>query len=238
MSEPAIWFVGDPHGEFRHVIRLAAERKPDAVIFLGDLELPGPLEEVFDPMYRQGIIVRGIHGNHDADREELWRRIADGPLAKSFNLDGRVEEICGLKIAGLGGIFRGIVWYPPDDPQFKSYADFDQRLVPSWWTDKQRAQKQAWAANQRLTHRATIFPDVYERLARQNADILITHEAPGRDGMHPHGFEAVDDLAELLGATKAFHGHHHEVRTYATGICLWTSVGFREIVDLLGNRVE
>ena len=237
MNEPAIWFVGDPHGDFRQVLRLAAERRPGAVIFLGDLELPAPLEEVFDPMLRQGIIVRGIHGNHDADTEELWRRISEGPLAESFNLDGRVQEICGLRIAGLGGIFREKIWYPPEDLVFKSYADFDRRLVPWWWTEQQRGQKQQWAATQRLTHRGTIFPDIYERLARQEADVLVTHEAPGREGMHPHGFVAIDELAELLGASRAFHGHHHEVRTYATGACLWTSVGFREIVDLQGNRI-
>lgn len=76
-----IWFVGDPHGDFRRVNRLACERRPAAVIFLGDLELPRSLEEVTYPMLHSKIIVRGIHGNHDADHEDLWRRIDNGPLA-------------------------------------------------------------------------------------------------------------------------------------------------------------
>jgi Icc-related predicted phosphoesterase len=238
MSESAIWFVGDPHGEFRQVLRLAAERRPGAVIFLGDLELPAPLEEVFDPMLRQGIVVRGIHGNHDADTDELWRRISEGPLAESFNLDGRVEEICGLRIAGLGGIFRGKVWCPPDPPAFESYAELDRSLVPWWWKEEQRKQHANRTAKQRLTHRATIFPDVYRELGNQEADVLVTHEAPGGDDGHPHGFQAIRDLAELLGAKTAWHGHHHESRRYVFESCTWTAVGLREIVDLRGDRVE
>jgi hypothetical protein len=56
--------------------------------------------------------------------------------------------------------------------------------------------------------------------------------------MHPHGHKALDDLADLVGARKAFHGHHHETITYPkSGECQWTSVGFREIVNLNGERV-
>lgn len=63
MNAARIWFVGDPHGDFRRVNRLACERRPAAVIFLGDLELPRPLAEAMYPMLHSKIIVRGIHGN-------------------------------------------------------------------------------------------------------------------------------------------------------------------------------
>ena len=240
MNAERIWFVGDPHGDFRRVTRLAYERKPAAVVFLGDLELPGPLEEVMYPMLRSKIIVRGIHGNHDADDEDLWRRIADGPLAPSFNLDGRVEELAGVRIAGLGGNFREEIWVPPRAAAYQSYDEFDRRAAPWWWTDKERSQQREWLANQRLTHRATIFPEVYERLAGLRADVLVTHEAPGGDGMHPYGFTAIKELAEFIGARIAFHGHHHESRHYPApeGRCRWVSVGMREVVDLEGRRVD
>src|SRR5438270_521746 len=167
MSDPAIWFVGDPHGDFRRILRLAADRKPDALIVLGDLELPAPLEEVFYPILRSGkTIVRGIHGNHDCDEGDLWRRLSDGPLGATFNLDGRVEEICGLRVAGLGGVFRGKVWYPPEAPAFRAYGELDRSLFPSWWSEAQRKQLASRTAQQRLMHRATIFPDVYEELAK------------------------------------------------------------------------
>jgi Icc-related predicted phosphoesterase len=239
MSSPDIWFCGDPHGDFRQVLRLAADRRPDAVIFLGDLELPAPLEEVMDPMLQAGIVVRGIHGNHDVDTPELWHRIAEGPLCTSFNLDGRVEQICGLRIAGLGGIFHGKAWHPPNPPEFETYADLNASLTPWWWNEEQRKQQVNHITQKRLLHRATIFPDVYQRLAELETDLLITHEAPGGDDGHEHGFQAIRDLAELLGAKAAWHGHHHESRKYRLdSSCKWTAVGYREIVDLDGNRIE
>jgi len=235
---PDIWFAGDPHGDFRQLTRYALKAKPDAVVILGDLELPAPLEEVFYPLLRAGIIVRGIHGNHDADDEGLWRRIADGAFAETWNLHGRVESICGVRIGGLGGVFRGKVWYPPDEPVHESYEEFERKLVPWWWNAEERERKKEWGRNQLLTHRGTIFPDEYERLAQLEADVLVTHEAPGRAGMHPHGHKVIDDLGELVGARKAFHGHHQEAVEYPkSGECQWTSVGFREIVDLNGNRI-
>lgn len=48
-----------------------------------------------------------------------------------------------------------------------------------------------WRGGLPLTHRSTIFPDDYERLLKQRADILVTHEAPSA---HPHGFAAIDLL--------------------------------------------
>lgn len=61
-------------------------------------------------------------------------------------------------------------------------------------------------------HRSPIFPADYFRLMSQRADILETLEAPSS---HPHGFEAIDELARSLGVTKAFHGHHHDRLDYS-----------------------
>ena len=43
--EPDILFVGDPHGRFEHVVEIVLKRRPDAVVFLGDLQAPRPLEQ-------------------------------------------------------------------------------------------------------------------------------------------------------------------------------------------------
>ena len=53
--------------------------------------------------------------------------------------------------------------------------------------------------------------DIYQRLGRLRADILVTHEAPSA---HVHGFMAIDDLAIQLGAKLVVHGHHHESIDY------------------------
>ncbi|MFH0131890.1 antitoxin Xre/MbcA/ParS toxin-binding domain-containing protein [Variovorax sp. VaC1] len=35
----------------------------------------------------------------------------------------------------------------------------------------------------------------------------MTHEAPA---VHPHGWKAIDELAEALGVQLVVHGHHHQ----------------------------
>lgn len=49
-GEPDILFVGDPHGRFAHVIAVVLARRPDAVVFLGDLQAQRPLEEELAPI--------------------------------------------------------------------------------------------------------------------------------------------------------------------------------------------
>ena len=41
------------------------------------------------------------------------------------NLSGKVVEIEGVKIAGLGGTFNRKIWYPPEDTIFESMDDWD-----------------------------------------------------------------------------------------------------------------
>ncbi len=45
------------------------------------------------------------------------------------------------------------------------------------------------------------------QLAAQQADILVTHEAPG---YHPFGFTALDSLARSMGVRMTVHGHQHD----------------------------
>lgn len=53
-----------------------------------------------------------IHGNHDTDTEADHDHLFGSAMADR-NLHGRVVEIAGLRIAGLGGVFRCKVWTPP-----------------------------------------------------------------------------------------------------------------------------
>ena len=58
-----------------------------------------------------------IHGNHDSKTvaafDSIW-----GTHWKSRNLHNRVVEIQGQRIAGLGGVFRGQIWMPPNKPMY------------------------------------------------------------------------------------------------------------------------
>jgi hypothetical protein len=66
-------------------------------------------------------------------------------------------------------------------------------------------------AGERLHQRSTIFGEVYDRLAAQDADVLVTHEAPAP---HPYGWPALNELARALGVCQVFHGHQHDRLDY------------------------
>jgi hypothetical protein len=198
-----IWFVGDVHGEFKHLARSlqAAEARPAWIVFAGDIDIAHkPFREILEPVYRfdPEIRVAFIHGNHDADSYEHWEMLHDcGPAVA---LHGQVVNLSGVLVAGLGGHFVGRVWMPPAEPSFT--------------TKKAALNRSAfqYRGGQRPSpvYQAAIYPDELERLAKKRADILITHEAPS---CHPHGFEALDGLARSLRAVRTFHGHHHDDRS-------------------------
>lgn len=212
-----ILLCGDNHGRFGHIldaiefVRASAMGTISDVIFLGDIEAQRPFEIEIAPILALGVEVHWIVGNHDTDSEENWRHL-QGSMHR--RLDGKVTEIAGLRIAGLGAVFRGQIWYPRDsknadavaEPHFDSFTDFE--------ADLRRRQPPRIAAsidavkNGTLRkHCSTIFPDVVRSLAAQRADILLTHEAPG---YHRHGFDELTRLAQAMGVRMAVHAHHHE----------------------------
>lgn len=218
MTTPVIYFLGDVHGNFDHVIDAVERDSPDAVIFLGDLEAQNPLHQELAPILSK-TVVRYIHGNHDTDSDEQFRNVFASDVAH-LNIHGSVEDVCGVRIAGLGGIFRGSVWLPPDEPAIGSYSDFLEALNASRPL-RERTQPPGRLSNQERLHRSTIFYDSYTLLMQQQADVLVSHEAPS---VHPHGFTALDDLARAMGVKTAFHGHHHDRLDYSGR---WERLGFK-----------
>ncbi len=231
---PNILFFGDNHGRFDHIVTAVERDKPDAIILLGDIEASRPLEVELAAIIGKTAI-RFIHGNHDTDSDFFYRNLWESKMAHC-NLHGRVETIVGVRIAGLGGIFRGKVWMPPAPPEFASYDDW---LAITRHTAMGRATSDIVVMTQARTHQSTVFPDVYDRLSLEQADVLVTHEAPSS---HPHGFEAIDDLARALGVQTSFHGHHHDRINYREQ---WPTLGFEAhgvgfcgITDLDGGLVR
>lgn len=214
MDRPDIWFCGDVHGDLRTLRRSLAEaaEKPRALILLGDLDPPEPVGQWLAPLAEDGTEVWFIHGNHETDNDLLYGNMFLSPGAE-WNLDGRVVEICGLRIAGLGGIFREQAWYPPAAPGFDNYGamarDCELRLPKhrcDGWSDGFASGRGLPPTGRLRKHRSSIFPNIYHALADQRADVLVTHEAPS---CHPHGFEAIDLLAQMMRVRWVVHGHHH-----------------------------
>lgn len=236
MTTPRIYFCGDVHGNFDHVIAAVQLDRPEAVIFLGDLEAQQPLHVELAPILELTTI-RFVHGNHDTDTQQNYQNLFESDLA-DCNLHGRVEEICGVRIGGLGGVFRGGIWMPPNKPVFDSYDAFSQALN-SVRPMHARFPHRTELSKQERTHRSSIFYDAYCALMQQRADILISHEAPS---VHPHGFAAIDTLARAMGVMTAFHGHHHDCRDYSAQAATLGfdafGVGFCGITSLGGEVIS
>ena len=189
-------YCGDPHGEFLHIVKAAEELNASAIVLLGDLEAQRPLHEELEPIASK---VWFIHGNHDTDSDANWSNVWESPLADR-NIHGRVVTLPdGTRLAGLGGVFRGAVWYPnlPEKPRFRCAAEHDL-ATPCW---------DQWREGRARKHWSSIYPNEVDQLADLRADVLITHEAPG---YHRDGFGILDTLAQSMGVKVSVHGHHHD----------------------------
>ena len=226
-----IWFAGDPHGRFEHIVNAVKSQSPEALILLGDLECTLPLDRILRPILDL-TQVWFIPGNHDADSSQYWDNLIHSGLGHR-NLHGQVVEIDGLRVAGLGGIFEAPIWMPGhnnEGPQ--NHREMVEQL-------RARREQADIFDSKCQRYRAAIFPDDYFQLAMDSADILVTHQAPS---FHRHGFEAIDELAGFMGITHLFHGHYHEDVRYPNSLrdsgFEGYSVGFRSIVDLDGRIIH
>lgn len=197
--ENQIGFFSDPHGDYSPVRRaLRSESIPAYSLFLGDFDLVRPLEEELSDLISAGSNVFWIPGNHDADRVE-WHDFTFESAMSDRNICGRVIDVGGLKVAGIGGVFHADVWHPKDGDGQPKFVSRQEYLASN--------QKKSWRGGLPLRHRATIFPEDFNTLASLETDVLVSHEAPSS---HKYGHSEIDDLAEIMGAKLIVHGHIHQ----------------------------
>ena len=193
-------------------------------MFLGDLEAQQPLHIELEQVLKL-TQVWWIHGNHDTDSELVYDNLFASELADR-NLSGRVVEVAGRRIAGLGGVFRGKIWLPHHECwNYFSTQEFFECSNP----------RSHWREGISLKQRSSIFPEEYMQLRTQKSDILVSHEAPS---CNKYGFAAIDRLARQLGAQAVFHGHHHDVYDYREHFERMRfaayAVGYRGVTNLEG----
>ena len=162
--------------------------RPDLVLSAGDL----PFEYLEYIVSRLDLPLLCVPGNHDRDlssSDSVWtplrtERQPRGPQG-ALNVDGRIIDAAGLRIAGLGGSHR----YRKGPNQYSQGA---MRLRALTLEARGRVKRF-------LDGRAT--------------DILLTHTPPaglgdGEDIAH-RGFESFPRLVRSLGVRLLVHGHIH-----------------------------
>lgn len=203
-----IVFIGDIHQMWDKVERGLSKlpTPPKAAVILGDVQCDKPLDVLAAPLLSRGIAVHWIFGNHDNDGGPgMWHFLTSAdhnPVTAERSLHASVTVVEGVRIAGLGGTFRPRVWEPPTPPRLQGRVELPgdvRQMGKGWRPDHIGA----------LVHSlgtTAIWPEDYDYLASQKADILVTHEAPSS---HPAGSAALDALARAMGARLIVHGHHH-----------------------------
>jgi predicted phosphodiesterase len=197
MRNETIMYCGDTHGSLRHLIDAVGRCQPMAIVLLGDIEASRPLDVELAAIAPEKIWF--VHGNHDTDSAQNWNHLWGSKLADR-NVHGRVVTLPnGLRLAGLGGVFRGSVWDPrlPVDPR---YQDREEHAKVTPVQDR-------WQGSVQRRHWSTIYPRELNDLSDLRADILVTHEAPGH---HPNGFKLLDTLAQSMQVKLSVHGHQHD----------------------------
>ena len=127
-----IWFAGDTHGSFRHVVEHVLEAKrddrlPQAIVFLGDLDCARPLHVELDEI--AGLTeIFWIPGNHDSDDNTAWNNLFASEPSEA-NLHCRVADVAGLRASQASAVFSGrSIWSPPDPPAFQTYDAWREDL--------------------------------------------------------------------------------------------------------------
>jgi hypothetical protein len=166
-------------------------RDAELILACGDL----PFEYLGRLMNRLDVPLVFVPGNHDPDVSGY--RVSRGGLTLraglparppwpdgAINADGRVLDVAGLRIAGLGGSPR----YSPG---------------PNQYTGRQQARR-----GRRLAARAWLRRP---RGATRAVDILLTHAPPRGVGDAPdpphQGFPILNALTRWLRPALLLHGH-------------------------------
>lgn len=211
-----IWFVGDLHGIFGPLIDSIGHMRrtcwePSAIVLLGDVCAPRPLNEMFGRTGFRPIYF--IHGNHDTDSQLDWANLMSWEPERRW-LHARTVDIAGVDIAGLGGVFRKEVWMPGVEGGMKidSYRDFEAQVLKG----RSHADLSGKEHERLLRARSTIFPRDCVKLlcvgkSSPRCDVLVTHEAPEA---HCHGNAQIDRIAKMMRAKLVVHGHHHQDLDY------------------------
>lgn len=163
--------------------------QPNVVLSCGDL----PSDYLEYIVTRLNVPLLYVPGNHDSDfrpMDDTWSPLRAEPQGKGpqgcINIDGRVVEAAGLRIAGLGGSMR----YRPGPNQY-SQAEMRWRAL-----------------------RIEMLARLRRSRGGRRLDVLVTHAPPEAFGAKENdlahrGFSAFNRLIKNLAPRLLVHGHVH-----------------------------
>jgi predicted phosphodiesterase len=163
--------------------------EPDLIVACGDLSFEY-LEYVVTMVAKPLVWVPGNHDPDVRDRETAHlapRFVAEPPGPQGcINIDGRVIDVAGIRVGGLGGSHR-------------------YRTGPNQYT-----QEQMGTRARRLSMRARVRRP---RRGKRRLDVLVTHAPPlglgDEDDLCHRGFAAYERLIETTAPSLHVHGHIH-----------------------------
>lgn len=163
--------------------------QPDIVLSCGDL----PLDYLEYIVTRLNVPLLYVPGNHDPDlrrADDTFMPLHAEPLRRGpegcINVDGRVVDAAGLRVAGLGGSMR----YKPGPNQYTP-AQMQWRAVPIEMLARLRRGD-----------------------GKRRVDVLLTHAPPegfsGKEEDLAHrGFPTFNRLIKSLAPRLHVYGHIH-----------------------------
>ena len=218
-----VFFCGDPHGRFSHIVRAVKKHRPEAVILLGDQTAAQSLDIELAPILDQ-TQVYWTCGNHDTYNERHHDNLFESKLKGRNIQEQGVIRVGGILIACIGGVFREKVWAG-------SLPKTGEGVAHPITSPKDFAKTcgagNRWRGGVPLRYRSTIFPSMVEKYRDMHVDVLVTHETPD---LHRHGNAGLMRLANDLGVRGAFRGHHHQRIDYPDSV--WQGVSLCGIVGL------
>lgn len=179
--------LGDIHGDFANVHRIMRQHpEVPAWLSVGDIADGEGRYEAFDaPLY-------WIKGNN-----ENFDRIvaADLPGNLHYIPNGTLQDVAGLRVAGLGGTYAPTM--------------FEMRATELPHPKKGSAKATALADRRRHFVREEV--EACKRM--KDVDVLLTHEAPrpfrvkGNDA----GKTAINEILAAMKPRLHLFGHHHQL---------------------------
>jgi hypothetical protein len=167
------------------------------------LYVPGNHDPEVRPRPRGPLVTGSMPLRFDADNPE-----PPGP-GGGINVDGRVVDVAGIRVVGLGGSIR--------------YAE-----GPNQYTQAQM---------RRRARRLALRCRLRRPVRTPRADVLVTHAPPLRvgDGDDPAhvGFAAFHPLVRVLAPRLLLHGHIHPYGRVAPD----RTMGDTVVINAVGSRL-